>query len=138
LIGDGRTNPILIPRLRIEMRSTRFGGMREDAGVADEAAENRIRHAGHGRQHRGWSHNDSSDGERCRHTRTGGHGMLDRIVPVLLHATSEPLAIRKAPAAAEALSLEPLRFTSRPAPLWRTCGGSARRAPRYQPAFVCR
>ncbi len=60
-------------------------GSREQTGVADEAAEDGVRDARHGSQHRGRSHHDIAQAHLGRHARLGGHGVLPGVVPVLLH-----------------------------------------------------
>ena len=90
--------------------------------------------------------------DRRGDARACGHGVLDRVVPVLLHKTlfllicfTEQLhclisyACTKASALSGGLVVIPMAaITSLPAPLWRTCGGSARRGPRCRPASACR
>jgi len=79
---------LLVGHFRLDARVFR-GVSREKAGVADEAAEDRVGDADHGREHRGWSDLDPirfrPDAQLSRHARFGGHGVGDRVVPVLLH-----------------------------------------------------
>ncbi len=61
----------------------------ENAGVADEAAEDGIGDAGHGGEDGGGSDGDVADLEGGGHTGAGRHGVLDRVVPVFLHSDTD-------------------------------------------------
>src|SRR6266853_941722 len=136
-------------------------------GIANEAAEDRIRDARHGSENRGRRDANAADLESLRHARAfRGEGGVGRIFPEFLHeqnskhtgheGTRSNRAEKhrsyeglkgKASAAAEAskklwaVISWPLRV-SLPQPywhrIWRTCGGSARRVRRCPPAFACR
>src|SRR5580698_2398447 len=101
---------------------------REQARMPDEPPKHGIRHARHRRKHRRRRHQDVSDAHLRRNPRRRGHGMLYRVVPVLLHresfachgclvqsrltAMSRKLSLQQtwAPATAEAHSIQLLRL----------------------------
>ncbi len=65
------------------------GGFRgEFAGVFDEAAEDGVGNAGHGGEDGGGSDEDVADGEGCGDAGLLGHGVDERVVPVLLHGVA--------------------------------------------------
>jgi hypothetical protein len=53
--------------------------------MADEAAEDGIRDPGHGSKDGGRSHQNGAQADLGGHTRFGGHGVLDGVVPILLY-----------------------------------------------------
>src|SRR3954449_7748107 len=61
------------------------------AGITYKAAENRVRHAGHGSKNRCRSNTHIADLERVRHLRTlRSHGCVGRIFPEFLHFLYNP------------------------------------------------
>ena len=121
----------------------------KDAGVADEAAEYRVGHPGHRRQHRGRDHRHTADVNRGRHSSCRRHAVFARIVPVLLHGDflHEP-PTQQRPPSPEASLRRPTALTSPREPLWlprtcrcrtwHTCGGNAPHGLPYRPASACR
>ena len=63
--------------------------VQKHTGVADEAAEDGVGDAGHGGENGGGGDGDVADLDGSGHTGAAGHGVLDRIVPVLLHLDTD-------------------------------------------------
>ncbi len=82
---DEPATGLLIARGLLHVFGLRRSVRGELAGVLDEAAKDGVGNAGHGREHGRRRNVHVADGERRRHARLGGHGVLDRVVEVLLH-----------------------------------------------------